>query len=203
MEIAPIEVHEEFSEEIWPWSREALLAKMTEHAYHGAEHVVLDVCSPGGEVASAMSVYQALRSSPFELVTRNMGEVASMGVVLFLAGDKRLASPEATFLLHPIASTDTIVPMDVESWRRARTRFERQGDQSRVGEISERITYLDEKESEIRLILEARTKLTTAEVETLVRQGNPISAIDALNRGIVHEILPAGGSYSIHLSRPR
>jgi ATP-dependent protease ClpP protease subunit len=171
MEIAPLEVHEEFSEEIWPWSREALLAKMTEHAYHGAERVHLVVSSPGGQVASTMTLFTKLTESPIELVTHTTGEIASMGVVLFLAGDKRLASPEATFLLHPIASTDTMVPMDVEAWRRARTRFERQGDQSRVGEISERITYLDEKESEIRQILEDRAKLTTAEVETLVHQG--------------------------------
>lgn len=191
METTPIEICETFFEKITTQSTEGLLTRMTEHAYHGAERVRLVVSSPGGQVASTMTLFTKLTESPIELVTHATGEIASMGVVLFLAGNKRLASPEATFLLHPIASTDTIVPMDVEAWRRARTRFERQGDQSRVGEISERITYLDEKEGEVQQIFEERTKLTSPEIAELVRKGQTISATEALAFGIVHEIIPA------------
>ena len=167
MEITPTEVRESFSEEIWPWSSEALLAKMTEHAHHGAKRVRLVVSSPGGQVVSTMTLFTKLTEAPIELVTHAMGEIASMGVVLFLAGDTRLAYPEATFLVHPIASTDTGVPMNADAWRRARTRFERRDDQSRVVEISERISYLDEKEREVRQIFEERTKLTNPEITEL------------------------------------
>lgn len=137
------EIYEAFSGEIDLSSSEALTAKMVERTYQGAERVILDISSPGGKVTPSLRLYRALRSTPFELVTRAVNEVDSMALMLYLAGDKRLAFPEATFLVHAIESTDTLVPMDVGAWRRARTRFERQGDQLRVGEISERITYLE------------------------------------------------------------
>jgi len=179
METAPIDVYEEFSDEIWPGSSEALLAKMTEHASHG-ERVGLTVSAPGGQVASGIALHRQLLLLPLELTTYNTGEVASMGNLVFLTGERRLAVPEATFLVHPIASIDTGVPMDADAWRRARTRFERRGDQSRVVEISERISYLDAKEGEVREIFKERTKLTSSEIAELVRKGQAISATEAL-----------------------
>jgi ATP-dependent protease ClpP protease subunit len=193
MEIAPIEVHEEFSEEIWPWSREALLAKMAEHAYHGVEHVVLDVCSPGGEVASAMSVYQALRSSPFELVTRNMGEVASMGNLLFLAGERRLAVPEATFLLHPITlCTRSGMRFNIHDLGRKRMELEcAHGSPSLMIALDKGIATIAREEREVQMIFEERTNLAGPEIRALVQGHTSVSAAYACAVGIVHEVIPA------------
>lgn len=105
-------------------------------------------------MASGIALHRQLLSLSLTFTTYNTGEVASMGNLVFLAGERRLAVPGATFLVHPIASTDTGVPMSADAWRRARTRFERRGDQTRVVEISERIGYLDEKEGEVRQIFE-------------------------------------------------
>jgi ATP-dependent protease ClpP protease subunit len=200
MEIAPIEVHEQFSEEIWPWSGEALLAKMTEHAYLGVEHVVLDVSSLGGEVASAMSVYQALRSSPFELVTRNMGEVASMGNLVFLAGERRLAIAEATFLLHPItveapAEWPTSARwLDVEDMRKLRTKVERSGASPKLfNELDWGIMRLAREEREVQRIFEERTSLTGPQFRKLVRGHTTVSAAYACAVGIVHEVISVPG----------
>jgi ATP-dependent protease ClpP protease subunit len=194
MEATPNEIHEAFSGEIDLSSSEALTAKMVEHTYRGTERMVLDVSSPGGKVVPSFGLYQALRSTPFELVTRNTSEVASMAVVLFLAGDTRLASLEATFLVHAITSTDTSVPMNIEDWRRSRTRFEGLGNHTRVVEADQRINYLAAKENQMLQIIGARTKLTRSEVEALVLQAQPISATDALDMGIVHEVIPASRS---------
>src|ERR1039458_3786458 len=126
METAPIEICETFFEKITTQSSEGLLTRMAEHAYHGAERVRLVVSSPGGQVASTMTLITKLTESPIELVTHATGEIASMGVMLFLAGDKRLASPEATFLMHPItvetpAGWPTAAPwLDVEDIRKLR-----------------------------------------------------------------------------------
>lgn len=191
METTPSEIYEAFSGEIDLPSSRALAAKMVEHTYHGRERVVLHMSSPGGPVVPSLRLYHALRSTSFELVTCSTSEVESMAVVLFLAGDTRLASPEATFLVHRLTSRDTMVPMDVEAWRRACARYELHGDRAQIVEANARIRYLVKKESEIRQILEERTRLTRAEVERLVHQGKPISAIDALDMGIVHELIPA------------
>jgi len=194
MEITPTEVHESFSEEITPSSGKLLVAKMTEHTHHDVERVVLDLSSPGGRVESAMILYKEFLSSPFELVTHNVGEVASMGTIVFLAGDRRLASPEATFLLHPIIFTDTAVPMNVYDWRRVRTRLERSSNHSRTAEVDRRISQLDKEEADVRKVLEQRTRLTEPAIRELVRESEPIGAAEALAFGIVHEIIPASRS---------
>ena len=79
----------------------------------------------GGEVACAMNAFKGLRDSSLEVVTRATGEVASMGVVLFLAGERRLATPEATFLLHPVRLVlpASGVEVDAKALRRMRARF--------------------------------------------------------------------------------
>jgi len=200
METAPT-VYEEFSEEIWPQSCEALLAKMTEHACHGVEYVVLDVCSLGGEVASAMSVYQALCSPPFEFVTRNTGELASMGNLVFLAGKRRLAAPEATFLLHPITvKTPTGWPtaapwLDVEDMRNLRTKVERSGAPPKLfTELDLGIVRLAREEQEVQKIFEERTNLAGSAFRALVQGRTSLSAAEAYAVGIVHEIVPASRS---------
>jgi ATP-dependent protease ClpP protease subunit len=194
METFPTEVREGFSQAITPQSSETLLANMTEHAYHGMERVVLDVSSPGGEVASVMSLYEKLLSRPFELVTRNVGEIASMGNLVFLAGDRRLAAPEATFLLHPIFF-DGAVKLDASDLRRARKRLERSGRSSqKIVEFDVAIARLDREDREVRRILVQRTKLSAREAATLVEEGKPVSAADALAVGIVHEVISARNS---------
>jgi ATP-dependent protease ClpP protease subunit len=194
MENVPFEVCESFSEEITPSSSEALVARMVEYRYRDIHRVVLDVSSPGGQVESAMSIYRALRSVPFELVTRNVGEVASMGNLVFLAGDRRFATPEATFLLHPIAF-DGIVRRDASDLRRARTKLERTcGSPSAMIELDRGIVRLEREDQEVQSILKQRTKLTGPEASALVREGKPVSADYALAVGIVHGIIPAGTS---------
>jgi len=198
MEIAPIEVCEQFSEKIWPWSSEALVAKMTEHAYRGVECVVLDVSSLGGDVKSAMRVYQALCSPPFEFVTRNMGEIASMGNLVFLAGERRLAVPEATFLLHPItvetpAGWPTAAPwLDVEDIRKLRTKVERSGGHPKLfTELDLGIVRLTREEKEVQKIFEERTNLAGPVIRALVQGHTTVSAAEAYAVGIVHEVIPA------------
>jgi ATP-dependent protease ClpP protease subunit len=202
MEIAPIEVHEAFSDEIWPWSsREALLQKINEHAYHGVERIVLDVSSPGGEVASTMVLFKELSKSSIEVVTRATGEVASMGVVLFLAGDRRLASPEATFLVHPVAVKTpsgwptTIKWLNAEDMSQLRAKAERSTAYPKLlNELDLGIVRLARQEKAVRTVLEQRTKLTGSEIEALVQQGEPMDAAYAKAMGIVHEIVPASRS---------
>jgi ATP-dependent protease ClpP protease subunit len=194
MEIHPVEIHEEFSDEIWPQSSEALLARMTEHAHHGVERVVLDMATPGGEVASAMMLLEKLSESPIELVTHAMGEVASMGVVLFLAGDKRLASPEATFLLHPVKLVlpGSSLEVDAKALRRISARLEHSFNPSpaRLRELDLTIARVEREDNSVQTILEQRTKLTGSDIKALIQCGEPVDAAYAKAVGIVHEVIP-------------
>jgi ATP-dependent protease ClpP protease subunit len=198
METAPIEICETFFEKITTQSTEGLLARMAEHAYRGVERVELAMLMSGGEVASTMTLFTKLTESPIELVTCATGEIASMGVVLFLAGDKRLASPEATFLMHPItvetpAGWPTAAPwLDVEDIRKLRTKVERSGAPPKLfTELDLGIVRLTREEREVQKIFEERTNLTGPEIRALVQGHTTVSAAYACAVGIVHEVIPA------------
>jgi hypothetical protein len=191
MNVAPIEVCETFSEEITPASGEALLARMSEHASRGVERVVLNISSPGGEVATAMKLYEELRAAPFELVTRNVGEVASMANMVFLAGETRYAAQEATFLLHPVAFAGAI-RRDADHFHHRRRELERHtGSSRRLLECDRAIIRLEREDRGVREIVEQRTKLSDLEIATLVRESRPVGAAYALAAGIVHEVVAA------------
>jgi ATP-dependent protease ClpP protease subunit len=188
METTLSEARERFSEEITPASSGALLERMSTHARNGIERVVLDVSSPGGEVASAMRLHRALRASDFELVTRNVGEVASMGNLLFLAGDTRLAMRGTTFLLHPVTFRES--GLDVEGLSRYRERIERTGRQrARLLDLDRGVARLRREESEIRSIIEQRSKLSGPAIAQLVRESKPLDLQFAHSTGIVHGLL--------------
>jgi len=49
-----------------------------------------------------MNIYNIARSLPFKLITWNVGNVDSIGNVIFLAGAERYAAPLATFMFHGV-----------------------------------------------------------------------------------------------------
>jgi ATP-dependent protease ClpP protease subunit len=67
-----------------------------------ATKITLCLSSPGGVPDQAFYAYEVLvaQSSQVELVTHNLGTVQSAAMILFLAGTKRYAVPNATFLVH-------------------------------------------------------------------------------------------------------
>jgi ATP-dependent Clp protease, protease subunit len=87
-----------------PETARALLTAMGEFANEGAEEVHLLMGTPGGGVDAGLTVYHALRGMPFKLVTHNTGNVASIGVAVYLAGDERLTCPHSSFLLHGVTN---------------------------------------------------------------------------------------------------
>ncbi|MBO5426668.1 MAG: ATP-dependent Clp protease proteolytic subunit [Lachnospiraceae bacterium] len=64
------------------------------------EEVTLYINSPGGEVVSGMAVYDYLRMMKAPVKTVCTGTAASMGAVLFLAGDKREMLPHTKLMIH-------------------------------------------------------------------------------------------------------
>jgi ATP-dependent protease ClpP protease subunit len=46
------------------------------------------------------AIYNLLQSLPYEVHTHNIGAIQSIANVVFLAGDRRTAAPESSFMLH-------------------------------------------------------------------------------------------------------
>ncbi len=65
-----------------------------------ASTIHVHINSPGGEVASGIAIYNALRSHPATIVTHVDAEAASMASVVAMAGDQRLISSNAWMMIH-------------------------------------------------------------------------------------------------------
>jgi ATP-dependent Clp protease, protease subunit len=192
MNRTPTEADATFYATIDPVTSEALLTRVGEHAENGVETVHIVMSSPGGKVASGMELYENLRESKVEIVTENRGEVASMANVVFLAGDRRLAYPEATFRLHPVAWPIGGLRLDAADLHTVRTEVESlpDADPDLLRELDEAIEHVTEADAQVREVLEERTKMSRRLIESLVKQDTTMNASEALAAGIVHKIVP-------------
>src|SRR3954462_2767396 len=68
----------------------------------GATELELHMSTEGGNMTAGFALYFFLKSLPIPLTTWNVGSVESVGVAIFLAGQKRYACPGTRFLIHPL-----------------------------------------------------------------------------------------------------
>jgi Protease subunit of ATP-dependent Clp proteases len=68
----------------------------------GASEIELHMSTEGGNMTAGFALYFFLKSLPLPLTTWNVGSVESVGVAIFLAGQKRYACPGTRFLIHPL-----------------------------------------------------------------------------------------------------
>lgn len=64
------------------------------------DEITLYINSPGGSVQDGLALYDALRLVKAPIKTVATGMAASMGAVLFLAGDKREMLPHSKLMIH-------------------------------------------------------------------------------------------------------
>lgn len=64
------------------------------------EEITLYINCPGGEVTSGLVVYDYIKMMSAPLKTVCIGTAASMGAMLFLAGDKREMFPHSQIMIH-------------------------------------------------------------------------------------------------------
>jgi ATP-dependent Clp protease protease subunit len=62
------------------------------------------ISSYGGSVYDGFALYDALKESGCKVHTYACGKAMSMGLIIFLAGDKRSAGENATFMAHQVSS---------------------------------------------------------------------------------------------------
>jgi ATP-dependent Clp protease, protease subunit len=64
------------------------------------EPIDIHINSYGGDIYDAFAVYDLIKSLPCTVRTYGMGKIMSSGFIIFLAGDERKASPNASFMMH-------------------------------------------------------------------------------------------------------
>jgi ATP-dependent Clp protease protease subunit len=167
-----------FTAEVVPQTTEALLLAFANFVNQGFQEIHLLLSTPGGSVMHGITIYNVLRALPITLITHNVGNVDSIGTVIYLAGEQRYACPQSTFMLHGVAF-GTNTPMQF---------FEKN--------LKERLAGVQADQERIKAIYRDRAGINPELAEQFFLGESTISAADAVGNGIAHEIrvvqIPAG-----------
>lgn len=117
-----------------------------------------------------MTIYNMARALPFKLVTWNMGNVDSIGNVIFLAGEERYACPLATFMFHGVG-------FEVPAGVRMEEPF-----------IRERLDTIESDHKRIGSIIQTYSALNEGDVLDLFKKASTKDATWAERVGIVEAI---------------
>lgn len=86
--------------EVNPASAGELIKQLMYLDKRGLDEITLFINSPGGEVISGLAVYDCIKIMKSSVKTVCIGDAASMGAIIFLAGEKREMLPHARILIH-------------------------------------------------------------------------------------------------------
>lgn len=69
---------------------------------HRKKELLLMICSPGGDLQDAFALIDVMRSSQIPIKTVGLGQIASSGLLIFMAGAKgrRILTPNTSILSH-------------------------------------------------------------------------------------------------------
>lgn len=160
-----------FMADVNPTTAQALIGQMAQLANQGFTDITLLLSTPGGTVREGMAIYNILRGLPIQLTTHNVGNVDSIGNVIFLAGERRYACPNTTFMFHGVGQT---LP--------AQTRLEQR-------DLREKLGSIEADNDRIARVLEERATFNDAkEVRDLFVEASTKDADYAVGRGIIHDV---------------
>jgi ATP-dependent protease ClpP protease subunit len=150
---------------------------MADCASKGVQDVYLLISTPGGNVREGLNLYNVLRGMPFKLTTHNVGNVDSIGNMVFLAGTTRYACPHSTFMFHGVG-------------------FEAGGQRLEEQFLRERLQGILSDQKRIGAVIAQHTNLSPRAIAALFRQAQTKDAAYAVSCGIVHQVkdvqIPAG-----------
>ena len=159
-----------FTAEINPSTVEQLTSVATQAVEKDIREVYLAMSTPGGQVQAGIALYNTLLGMPFSLTVHNISSVNSIGNVIFLAGKKRYATGNATFMFHGVA-------MEVNGPRRIDEQFVQNSldsilaDQKRMGDI-----------------ITTRSNINEEEIAQLFRTQRTVDSAWARGNGVIEDI---------------
>jgi ATP-dependent Clp protease, protease subunit len=119
-----------------------------------------------------IAFYNAMCAMPFELITHNIGNVDSIGNAVFLAGAKRYACSNSTFMFHGVGF-------------QAQTQMHFQ-----EAQLRERLDSVLADQKRIGDIIKSRTSLTDLEIGDLFLHEQTKDVAYASAKGIIHQVTP-------------
>lgn len=155
-----------------------LVHAITDAINAGSTKINLLINTTGGTVLHGRGVYNFLRSLSVECDTYNLGQVDSIGGLMYLSGTNRYTVSNGSFLIHGVSLTG-------------------QGSYSLAEKLlQERLNSLKQDREGISMIYAERTAISLADFEILMLDGTTLSAVQAVERGVATHIknpeVPAG-----------
>ena len=133
--------------------------------------ITLYINSPGGEVTSGLAVYDYMTLMKAPIRTVSVGTAASMGALLFLAGDKRQMLPHTRIMIHDPSYSNA----DMSG--------------KKPHEIQHELDKLNETRQIIAQIISEKTGKTLEEVYEVTANDTYYNAEEALKFGLATEII--------------
>ena len=133
--------------------------------------ITLYINSPGGEVTSGLGVYDYMTLMKAPIRTVSIGTAASMGALLFLAGDKRQMLPHTRIMIHDPSYSNA----DMSG--------------KKPHEIQHELDKLNETRQIIAQIISEKTGKTLEEVYEVTANDTYYNAEEALKFGLATEII--------------
>lgn len=149
---------------------------------HKPDELYFMIASNGGDVDSGFVLYNYLQAlqGGMKVTMHNIGNIDSIANVIFLSGEQRFASPNASFHFHGVA-------MNVS------------GGMSKTA-LKETLSRCEGMENRIMKTINTRSKLSIETLEGLFNQGEGKNVDYALEHGIIEEIkAPSIPSGAVHL----
>jgi len=151
-------------------STNALMNIVDQKIVAGYKKLVLLISTPGGSVFHGLSIHNYLIGVPLEVETHNFGSVDSIGVVIFSAGTKRLSTPDARFLLHPVSINFS------------------QNSNFELGKLEELVKGIKIDTANIAATVAKACSKSTHEIIQLVSERTTLTSEEGKSFGLVHEI---------------
>ena len=166
-----------FTAEINQQTTEALMGAMgTVSQEH--DEILLMFSTPGGSVSSGIAVYNMIRALPVPVTTYNIGNVDSIGNVIYQAGSKRWCAETSRFMFHGVS-------VDI-----------REGSRLELKQLKELIGGIENDQKRISEIMASHTSLSEESLERLFLEMSFLGSRDAKDKGVTDEVgdinLPRG-----------
>lgn len=97
-----VQYHMVFSAQITPAVASQFVNMLNNLIAQNATGLTIGMTTPGGDVNSGVFMHNAMVSMPYPITTHNIGNVDSIGNVIFLGGGQRYCCPTATFMFHGV-----------------------------------------------------------------------------------------------------
>ncbi|MBK9176130.1 MAG: ATP-dependent Clp protease proteolytic subunit [Flavobacteriales bacterium] len=143
------------------------------YARHKPDTLHFLISSTGGQVIAGITLHNYLKALPVKVVMHNIGNIDSIAVIVFLAGEERYASHGTSFLFHGVS---IMLP--------AQARLTSAG-------LSEIHSQVREDEKKISAIVTRHTSITSTELRELFKQGESKDLDFATEKGFIQGIRDA------------